>query len=163
MPDCTALALRKTFEACGPAPWDDFAQNLIREAYTWRGTPFEKNGKIKQVGVDCGHFIDEVFSAVGVDTCELPAHYLRGPHLLQMLLRKSVLVYVPTQWRSPGDIIAFCDEACSKRKEPAHLAFITERTPMTTFIIEAGVKGVVRHRLDGWWMRRIHSVWRYPR
>lgn len=34
---------------------------LLAEARTWIGTPYHPDARVKGVGVDCGHFVHEVF------------------------------------------------------------------------------------------------------
>lgn len=149
---------------------DEFSQKLVKEAMTWVGTPFHDQGRLKQVGVDCSHFIDEVFTNIGVVTGGIPNFSTEedGSILISLLENYRTpdskgMLFVPFENRSPGDVIAFCDENCREPDKVRHLAFISERTVTTTFIIEAGRKGTVRHRMDGHWNRRTHSVWRYPR
>lgn len=153
----------------GVIPADEFANRLLGEALTWLGTPFHGQGKLKQVGVNCGNFIDVCLTAAGADTGDPAkwqtaeaANLTQGGRILLELL-KTRLVYVPTESRSPADIIVFCDEVRRRPDEPVHLAFVHQVTDATTFIIEAGRRGVVRHRLNLAWMKRVHSCWRYPR
>jgi len=40
-------------------------EDIVKEALSWRGTPYLRGGRIKGVGCDCATFILEVFRAVG--------------------------------------------------------------------------------------------------
>jgi hypothetical protein len=75
------------------------------------------------------------------------------------LLETSVLEYTERELLQPGDVIAFSDEVGRHPDEPVHIAFISEITNATTFIIEASFRGVVRHRLNMVWWKRCHSLW----
>lgn len=143
---------------------DEFARRLLAEAYAWIGTPFGHQGRIKQRQVDCANFIEVCFRSAGADTNPIPNNYRpEEDGSLMMTLLSEKLVYIEKGDHQPSDVIAFCDEALVARQTPRHLAFISEVTPTTTFIIEAGREKVVRHRLNGWWWQRVHSIWRYPR
>lgn len=142
---------------------DEFALKLVKEAMSWVGTPFHDQGRLKQVGVDCSHFIDEVFTNIGVVTGGIPDFSSEEDGSIPVDIFSSKMLFVPFENRSPGDVIAFYDE---NRREPdkvRHIAFISERSVTTTFIIEAGRRGTVRHRMDMHWNLKTHSVWRYPR
>lgn len=144
---------------------ENLALDVIKEAQSWVNTPFEHQGQIKGRGVDCVHFVDNCLITVvgeklGLDV-KIPNNYnprTDGSLMLKML--DTLLDFIPTDERKLGDIVAFTDPDLHDPNRPSHLAFISEVTPVTTYIIEAGRRGVVRHRLDGIWMRRIHSCWR---
>lgn len=162
--DALAVELKPVEVATATVERDDFADRLLKEAASWIGTPFSHQGKIKQVGVDCANFVDACFRAAGADTKPIPSDYKRqedGSLMLKILEEK--LIYVPWEFRGPGDVVAFCDEACREKDKPTHIAFIDSVTSNTTFIYEAGRLGCVRHRLNGMWNLRVHSVWRHPR
>jgi hypothetical protein len=53
----------------------DLRQAVIRESFTWRGTPFEYGQCVKGVGVDCGRSIASWLNDSGakrIDIAELP-------------------------------------------------------------------------------------------
>lgn len=143
----------------------DFENALIAEAMTWVGTPFHKQGNLKGVGVNCGNFIDGVLTTIGVNTNSAPQNWGRADQqdgkLMLQLLEDNDLEFVSIEDRKKGDIIAFCKESLDNPDEPVHIAFVVDITH-TTIIVEAGRKGVVRHRLNGLWNARIHSIWRIP-
>lgn len=145
-------------------PMDEFATKLLIEARSWIGTPFGHQQRLKHVSVDCVNFIDACFESAGVDTEPIPRNYLpKEDGSLMLRLLKTKLLYVPWEYRSPADVIAFSDEALKNKDKPVHIAFVAEVTPATTFIIEAGFRRVARHRLNMHWISRVHSAWRFPR
>jgi hypothetical protein len=137
----------------------NLANNIVIEARSWKGTKFQHQGRLKQIGVDCVGFISEVAKNAGVLNVEIPGNY--RPHedgeIMLRLLNEHMELADEMQ---PGDVIALCDEALAKPDIPRHLAFVTEVRPHTTFIIHASGAGVREHRLDGHWLKRIHSIWR---
>ena len=133
-------------------------QQIVDEARTWANTRFQHQGRIKGLGVDCVGFISEVAKAVGIPV-EIPHDYRPrddGMVMLRLLKEHMELVDVA----QPGDVLALIDEALRDPEIPRHLAFVTEVTPKTTFIIHASQHGVKEHRMDSHWAKRIHSTWR---
>jgi hypothetical protein len=137
----------------------NLANNIVTEARSWRGTKFQHQGRLKQIGVDCVGFISEVAKNAGVLNVEIPSDY--RPHedgeiMLRLLNEHLVLV----DEMQAGDVIALCDEALAKPDIPRHLAFVTEVKPHTTIIIHASSSGVREHRMDLRLHQRVHSIWR---
>src|SRR5687767_13527519 len=135
------------------------AQRLVDAARSWRNTRFQHQGNIKGLGVDCVNFISEVAREAGVIGLEIPKNY--RPHedgtiMLQLLREHMDLV----EEMQPGDVLALCDEALREPDIPRHLVFVTDVTPKTTFIIHASAHGVKEHRMNGQWLKRVHSIWR---
>lgn len=143
----------------------ELQDKLVAEAMSWLNTPFLHQGAIKGVGVDCANFIASTVCAAapryfGREDL-VPKDYLPqedGIVLKRILLEETD--FIATENREKADIIAFCDEACREPDVPRHLVMIQAVTPITTFVIDPTPDGVRRHRLNGWWLKRIHSVWR---
>lgn len=51
----------------------DKRQAVIREAMTWRGTPFQYGQCVKGAGVDCGRFIAACLNDAGAQSIDIPA------------------------------------------------------------------------------------------
>lgn len=143
----------------------ELQDKLVAEARTWLGTPFQHQGTLKGIGVDCANFVARTVCAVAPRYLGrediIPVDYRReedGEALRKILNDETD--FVLTEDRQAGDIMAFMDEACREPDKPRHLVFIEEVLPATTFVIDPTANGVRRHRLNGWWMARIHSVWR---
>jgi hypothetical protein len=135
------------------------AQRLIEEARTWKGTRFQHQGNIKNVGVDCVNFIASVAKDAGVKDLSIPRDY--RPHedgqiMLRLLTEHMEMV----EEMQVGDVLALCDEACAKPEIPRHLVFVSDITPKTTFIVHASQHGVREHRINDHWRKRVHSIWR---
>lgn len=144
---------------------DILINEMMAEAKSWIGTPYEHQGQIKGKAIDCVHYVDIVLvksvgSKLGLNLV-IPHNYNpKEDGSVMLTLLKSVLEFVPIPERKFGDIVAFIDPDLRDPDHPSHLAFIDKVTDVTTYIVEAGRQGVVRHRLDGYWVKRIHSVWR---
>ena len=133
-------------------------EKLVAAARTWKGTRFQHQGRLKQVGVDCVGFIAEVAREAGIQV-RIPSDY--KPHEdgnLMLALLEHHMELVDSM--RPGDVIALSDEALKDLNVPRHLAFVSEIRPRTTLIVHASQFGVREHRMDGHWLKRIHSIWR---
>jgi len=139
---------------------------IAEEARSWVNTPFRHQGRIKGRAVDCANFIYLVALApsVGLISPEeevfINNYRLRedGAEMLFVLHKK--LRRVKDGSRQAGDVLAVCDEECREKDVPRHLVIVHQVLSYTTYIIDATERGVRRHRMDGRWERRIHSVWR---
>lgn len=133
-------------------------ERVVEEARSWAGTPFRHQGRLKGLGVDCAGFVALVAKGAGLDV-EIPANYRprEDGSVMRELLDKHMKHVKKAQ---PGDVIAFCDEALREPDIPRHLAIVSEVKDHTMFIVEAAERGVLEHRLNSWWVRRIHSIWR---
>lgn len=145
------------------------AKIIVTEAETWLNTPWQHQGNIKGRAVDCANFIAAcVVVAVRsgaalqeVQEFDIPNNYRRqenGELLLYLLDRH--LDYIEKQDRQAGDILALCDANLRNQNIPRHLVIVQSVNRVTTFVIDPTEEGVRRHRLNGAWIRRIHSCWR---
>lgn len=55
--------------------------DVLLEANTWMGTPYHHHGAIKGVGVDCAHYLIEVYSGTGAAPKCDPGAYPTDWHL----------------------------------------------------------------------------------
>lgn len=134
-------------------------ERIVEEARSWKGTPFQHQGQIKGKGVDCAHFVALVARDAGMDI-EIPHNYRpREDGTVMLKLLREHLDFISNNDRQAGDVIALCDEALKEPDVPRHLAFVSDVTH-TTFIVHASERGVLEHRLNSWWTKRIHSCWR---
>jgi cell wall-associated NlpC family hydrolase len=138
----------------------ELQQRLVEEARSWAGTPFQHQGQLKGTGVDCAQFVALVAKGAGIEV-EIPHDYRpREDGTVMLKLLNEHMEMVSTEDVGAGDVIAFCDEALREPDIPRHLAFVSEVTPKTIFIIHASEHGVRLHRTDSHWRKRIHSAWR---
>lgn len=136
------------------------AQRLVDEARTWKGTSFLHQGRLKGLGVDCAGFIGEVARNVGIPV-DIPSDYKpQEDGTVMMRLMSQHLDFIETKDAQPGDVLALSEETGRAPDVPRHLAFVTEVTEKTAFIIHASRHGVREHRMDSAWNRRVHSAWR---
>ncbi len=136
------------------------AARIVEEARTWRNTPFLHQGRLKGLGVDCAGFIGEVAQNIGIKV-DIPHDYRPqedGTAMMKMLSKH--LDFIETKDAMPGDVLALCDMALRNPDVPRHLAFVTEIKGGTIFIIHASEHGIREHRMNGFWVSRIHSCWR---
>ena len=160
-----ALIVRPPTDLAVVQPQAALADLIVAEAESWLNTPWEHQGRIKGQAVDCANFIAMTFAAVlpqyHAKLEGLKNNYRRNENgkLLREILRNET-DFVETEDRQRGDLIAFIDEARKERDVPRHLVFIRNVTNATTIVIDPTPRGVRRHRLNAYWVDRIHSVWR---
>jgi len=139
------------------------AQRIVVAAMTYIGTPWKHQGQLRGYGIDCAHFVANVINEARASSppIEIPHNYRpqEDGKLMSALLGANA-EFIAIEDRQAGDVLALCDEAIREPDAPRHLAFVKEVTATTTFIIHAGAGGVVCHRMNAAWNRRIHSVWR---
>lgn len=161
-------------------------EKLLEIARSWVPTPWEHQGRLKGVGVDCAGFIAEVAYEGGYKAArDFESDYrLRedGQRMLELLTEHLDLV-VGSKEREPidmskaqlMDIIAFCDEDLREPEITRHLAFYAGAREdgilgrVSHYIIHAGGNpvernkrndnGIIEHRMDLHWLRRAHSIW----
>lgn len=135
-------------------------QKIIETAREYTGTPFMHQGQYKGVGIDCVHFIRNVARDSGATPdVEFEANYKRHEDGVMMLaMLKAYLKRVPDLARvQPADVVAFHDGKAEGI--PRHIGIVTQTTPYLK-VIHASERGVVEHRMDLNWKRRVQSVWR---
>jgi cell wall-associated NlpC family hydrolase len=145
----------------------DIGQKIVEVARSHAGTPWEHQGKLPGVGLDCVGFIVTVAQESGaVGDVEFEANYRRRSNGEQMLslLADYLEPVAQAEDARPGDILALCDEALRFPDVPRHLIILTEIGPHWRGIHHPTEDGVVvEHRLNVMFKRRVHSIWRARR
>lgn len=134
-------------------------ETFIEVARSWLGTPFQHQGHMKGVAVDCAGFIAEVAKESGaVPDVSFEQNYRRHENGAQMLMLLTEYMDGVVE-AEIGDVLALCDENLREPDVPRHLMILTEKEPYWK-AIHASEAGVREHRLDLRFKRRIHSIWR---
>lgn len=150
---------------------NELGQKVVESARSWKFTPWVHQGRLKGQGVDCAGLIVGVAHEVrmGLDEQEaselgqelaIPNNYKRrenGEDLIRLL--EQFTEPVDRSNAQPGDVIALIEPALREPNVPRHLGFLTQVEP-NWYIIHASARGVVEHRMDMAWKKRVHSVWR---
>lgn len=149
-------------------------QELIAEARTFIGTPWQHQGVLKGLGCDCEGFLEGVARNTALPVLvEVIRNYRRhedGSMMLR-LLNEGLEFVAAGEGREPpdmslalpADVLAFCDEQLREPDKPRHLGLLTQvRHDGVCYVIHASERGVIEHRLDLKFLRRIHSIWRIP-
>jgi len=136
---------------------------IVEEAQSYVGTPFQHQARLKGIGVDCVGLVIEVGRTVGL----LPANYENtsyskpqyprkpdGTTLMRELTAHMQLIN-PIDARV-GDVLVFWLNA--KTRRPQHIAFVTNKGMLHTY---ANVGRVVEHRIDDKWKRRICAAFQF--
>lgn len=137
---------------------------LVRQARCYVGTRFAPGGR-SEFGMDCAGLILRVAEDVGLATPAVPnyhaafdsgcvAAYLE-PFCDRVDLYEPVTFYLGRHLQ-PGDFLLF-----SLAKGVQHLGIATAEGTFIHAWDSPSVKNVVETPLDGWWQRRLRSVWRF--
>jgi cell wall-associated NlpC family hydrolase len=136
-------------------------QQVVDEARSWIGTPWQHQQSTKGLGTDCVGFIAGVARETGaVSDVEFQNDYRMNENGAEMV--RLFRAYLdPIDWRDAraGDVfvVRFNDDYW-------HCLIVTSRDDSNLELeftcIEAGRDGVSEHRIDGSLKRRIHSCYR---
>lgn len=115
-------------------------------------TPFQHQGRIPGLGLDCVGLIRYPAMSIGIFK-EDYTNYGRQPvpELMGSLLDRY-FDRIDANDAKPGDIFWL-----RLRNDPTHLALLSERDTL----IHATERGVVEHGFRGVWKTRVHRAYRY--
>lgn len=131
------------------------ADDIIAAARACIGTPFQHQGRIPGVALDCAGLLIAVAQAVGADYHDVLGY---GPHpcaglLERALADQSCLEPVLVAQRRAGDLLLMRFEI-----DPQHLAVFTGDTIIHAY---SNVGMVCEHRLSAVWAARIVRAYRF--
>lgn len=129
------------------------AADIINAARTALDTPFQHQGRIAGLALDCAGLIVHVARTLDIAYIDVPA-YGRSPHqgLLQATLDSNDCI-APVALRQAGDILLM-----RFTNEPQHLAICAGDTMIHSYL---NVGKVCEHRLSSMWAERIVAVYRF--
>ncbi|MHC5053633.1 MAG: NlpC/P60 family protein [Planctomycetota bacterium] len=134
-------------------PWAD---EIIREARTYLGTPFRHQGRLRGVGVDCVGLVVGVGRALGILDHDNTA-YPRQPDGETLLAElRAHMDEVTLADVGPGDVLVFW--FLRRRRWPQHIGIATDTGIVHT---HAHVGRVVEHGLDDAWRARLCHAFRF--
>ena len=142
--------------------------DIVAEARSWVGTPYQHQAHLRGVGCDCGGLIGGVAVALGIVAADWwatvftpHAGYARQPHGDSLV---NVLdSFMPRI--DPSDICAGCVVAMRFRRDPQHIAIVADHPGGEWSMIHAlnaGLRQVVEHRIDARWLKRITHAYTFP-
>lgn len=132
---------------------------IIQQAITWFNTPYQHQGRLKGIGVDCSGLIIGIAKEFNLlNRHDEPIQDITGysrilkPDFLEAALLEQ---FEPTQHPQPGDIILF-----RIKRTPQHLGLLTQ----DGFIhAHAEVGKVVETRWDAYWRERVIAYYKFGR
>jgi len=142
---------------------------VVLEARTWLQTPWQHQGRLKGIGVDCIGLVIEVSRALGLlEAAGLSADwqftaYARQPayqELAQIL--GGYCTRVSKSARQIGDVVMFAGTVVL-----GHVATPTEKGQPFGLLHSFAARGklrrrVIEHRLSGAWVSHIVATFRLP-
>lgn len=139
-------------------------EQVVAEALTWYGTPYQHQASLKGVAVDCIGFIRGVARGVGIDDPFTSGKarefegYSRQPNpTLLMLACEEFMDRIPVGEAGLGDVLLF-NFVDRQVPQPQHFGIISQTDPIYIIHSLAGHR-VVEHHLNGVWAKRI--LWAY--
>jgi NlpC/P60 family putative phage cell wall peptidase len=140
---------------------------LVAEAYTWLGTPYHHQQRLKGVGVDCAQLIAGIAEGAGlmenvITPMDYSAEWNYHNAEEKMLGYIEALGCTRTEHPEPGDIVAFKIGLAH-----GHLGILVSPNEFIHAYLEASEKGsesgkVSKMYLNGAWARRASLYYSYP-
>lgn len=133
---------------------------LLAEARSWLGTPWQHQGRTKGVAVDCVGLVIEVARATGVMTVDEAANYRRRPDGITLERKLAeYLARVSLSKIQPADVVLIATASA-----PDHVAFVGDYPGGGLTLLHAymPMRKVVEHRLDATWRRQIVAAFALP-
>lgn len=132
-------------------------QEIVDKAREFIGTPYEHQGRLKGVGIDCCGLIICVAHELDLVRYDI-TDYSRwgdGADLLREFGEQCTPTDAPPE---PGDIVVF-----SIGRIPRHCGIVASKNGNPTLIhAYATIKKCVEHNLDKAWSDRIVAVYSFP-
>lgn len=142
-------------------------KQIADQARTWIGTPFQHQGHLKKLGVDCIGLIRGVM----VETGKLPPDwrqkmghirgmvaYGRTPDGRLIELLREHMREIPVSEAQVADVVLVKFPGVEHAQ---HVGFLVDRKDGGIGILHAYNQGVVEHRLDDRWRRRVVAAFSF--
>jgi NlpC/P60 family putative phage cell wall peptidase len=138
---------------------------VVEQARAYLGTPFEHQGRLKGVGIDCAGLVIGVARDLGIEYRDVDgyARIPSGGELVRELERQ--MDRVPLAGVGIGDVLVL-----RIQHDPQHLAIVSAIAPLAVVHAYAA-RGIasgrrsagrcVEHVLDARWQRRIVDAFRF--
>lgn len=129
-------------------------QDIVATARSALGIPFVHQGRSLTRGVDCIGLVIGVMHKLGLSDFDFQAYSRMPPADLMTKTMREILQVIPRNEVQPGDLFRF-----NVAGEPIHVGIATD-----VGVIHAvqSASGVVEHRLDHAWEKRIVETYRIP-
>jgi NlpC/P60 family putative phage cell wall peptidase len=142
---------------------------IVAEARSWLGTPYQHQASLKGVGCDCIGLVRGVWRAVvGAEPQPLPPYRpdwaeLGGDEALLTAARRWLLE-APTGEAQPGDVLLFRMHPGSPIKHAAILSELTPRPEGSKMRMVHAYWGrtVLENDVGPWWRARLAGVFQFP-
>lgn len=132
--------------------------DVVREARSWKETPFHHQGRMKGVGVDCVGVVIKVAQDLGLTTFDADGYGTipNGRHLRQGCTDN--MDPIPTDEIRPGDVLLMRWE-----RFPQHLAVVTEGHGVRGLGVVHSYSQIgkcIEHGLSQDWLDRVVQAYR---
>lgn len=135
------------------------ADEIVRVARSWIGTPYHHQASVKGIGTDCLGLVRGVWREVQGAEPQKPPPYSRdwtvGGETLLAAARRH-FVEIPPEQATAGDVLIFRYRANLPAK---HCGLMVSNSTFIHAIEGAAVSEVA---FSNWWQRRLAGVFRFP-
>lgn len=139
---------------------------VVAEARTWLGTPYQHQQRLRGVAVDCDGLIIGTARALGIVAPEFDVQgYARQPDGQTLLAYcRQFMTEIAVSEMRPGDVAVMCHPR-SNGRTAGHMGIVADYLHGGMSLIHAmgnGPAKVVEHRLDATTLARVVAAFRMP-
>lgn len=140
----------------------DTRANIIIEAFTWVGTPYHHQARVKGVGVDCAQLVagvaENVFprlKPINTEVYSVEWHMHNREEKMCQIIESFNCESKPVEERLPGDILTF-----QFGRVQSHMGILINDGQFIHARLDIGK--VVINQLSGDWLSRLGRVYQFP-
>lgn len=128
---------------------------MIAEAYTWLGTPFGHQGRVKGLAVDCAGLVIESARATDLTALQITNYSEQSDEARFNALLHEHLQPIIFDARLPGDVLSF-----APMLRHQHLGLLVA-PELFLHAYALAPRKVIESRLNDHWRLRLRGVWRF--
>ncbi len=131
------------------------ADDVVRAARTWLGTPYHHQGRLKGVGVDCAGLLVGVAQELGLSDFDVMGYTMRPDGESLRRHCDSQMQSITRGELAAGDVVLFTFDA-----HPGHLGILSSPEHLIHAYLPR--RKVVEHGMDAWWWAQAAGFYRFP-
>ncbi len=131
------------------------ADDVVKTARTWLGTPYHHQGRLKGAGVDCVGLLVGVAHELGLSDFDVQGYTMRPNGDSLRLVCDEQMTPLQREQLVPGDVVLFTFDA-----SPGHMGILTGPNQLIHAYLPR--RRVVEHGLDAFWWSRAVGFYRFP-
>ena len=129
--------------------------DIVARARAYLDTPYEHQGRLLGVGIDCAGLVIKVAHDLGMSTFDIDG-YARQPDEAQFRTHlRAQMDEIPFGELAPGDVLTF---VFGKER---HMGIVTALDPLSIVHAWSTRGSVKEHPVDETWLLRVRGCYRY--